>query len=134
MLRVTSATRSFASFLATSTLPVYKTYERREPRLGRTHSPHTHFGFDCDVSSAAFDDLPAQIRDADRFLTAFEDELRQLVASHPIDTIRLDFAHSCRLSQQTAAQFDYLPPALLLKAGALNIGIELSLYPIAETE
>jgi hypothetical protein len=31
--------------------------------------------------------------------------------------------------ENVMAQFDYLPPALIVAAGALGIGIELSLYP-----
>jgi hypothetical protein len=37
----------------------------------------------------------------------------------------LDFGHCAR---DVGAQFDYLSPELLLLAGSLNIGIEISLY------
>jgi hypothetical protein len=43
--------------------------------------------------------------------------------------MRLDFA--C-WQQDAYAQFRYFPPGLVAKAGALGIGIELSLYARSE--
>jgi hypothetical protein len=40
--------------------------------------------------------------------------------------MRLDFGCWFR---DVAAQFEYLPPELLVRAGSLGIGIELSFYP-----
>ncbi len=47
-----------------------------------------------------------------------------------VTDMRLDFGYYRR---DVAAQFDYLPPDLLARAGKLGIGIELSLYPSATT-
>ena len=46
--------------------------------------------------------------------------------------MRLDFPLDLRIDRKTVmAQFDYFPPELVSRAGALDFGIELSIYPLA---
>ena len=44
--------------------------------------------------------------------------------------MRLDFPVDLRIDRKNVmAQFDYFPPELVTRAGALGFGIELSVYP-----
>ena len=44
--------------------------------------------------------------------------------------MRLDFRIDLRLDRKNVmAQFDYFPPELVSRAGALGLGLELSVYP-----
>ncbi len=44
--------------------------------------------------------------------------------------MRLDFPVDLRIDRKRVmAQFDYFPPELVTRAGALGFGIELSIYP-----
>ncbi len=52
-----------------------------------------------------------------------------------VDDIRLDFAVDLRIDcEEVMAQFDYFPPELVSLAGALGVGLELSIYPMALDE
>jgi hypothetical protein len=77
-------------------------------------------------------DLSAQADDAIAFLRRHQTELARLARLPGATDRRLDFGYDRR---NVAVQCDYLPPELLASAGALGIGIELSLYePLEETE
>ncbi len=79
------------------------------------------------VSDAA-GNLTGQCRDAIAFLRSNKTELQRLKVYRGIDECWLDFGYDRR---DVAVQCDYLPHELLLLAGSLGIGIELSLYPPA---
>ncbi|WP_210420384.1 hypothetical protein [Aquisphaera giovannonii] len=82
------------------------------------------------VSDRRWDDLPGQIEDAIEFLQRHRNDLERLRAAPGVVDIRLDFPYELRIDEDNVwAQFDYLPPKLLALAGALGIGIEMSLYP-----
>ncbi len=129
VLRVSSQTASFKGFLASSRLPAYATFDKGEVAEKRSGRTHAHYGLKCGVSDRAWDDLPGQVQDAIAFLRKHEGALRALLASCPVDDIRLDFPHTARLSEEVAVQCDYFPPALIRLAGALGIGLELTLFP-----
>jgi hypothetical protein len=47
-----------------------------------------------------------------------------------VEDVRLDFPLDLRIDRRTVvAQFDYFPPTLVSLAGALGIGLEVSIYP-----
>lgn len=47
-----------------------------------------------------------------------------------MEDIRLDFPVDLRIDRvNVMSQFDYLPPELVSLAGALGLGIEISIYP-----
>ena len=66
-----------------------------------------------------------QIRDAIKFLERHKRQLRRLSRLPGVETLTLDFGVARR---DVPAQFDYFPPNLLLAAGKLGIGLELSWY------
>lgn len=134
LLRVSSKSESFGEFLKTTSLPVYRSHERGDVRPGPHRSRYGTYGFECDVSTGRWNKLSEQIDEAISFLDQFEPELKRLTSSHAVDDIRLDFPHDCRLTENCLAQFDYLPPGLMRRVGALGIGIEMSLYPAPARE
>ena len=85
-------------------------------------------GFCVDVRSVD-GNLQEQIPDAIEFLRRNQTELVRLSAFSGISDKRLDFGY---VRRDVAVQYDYLPPELLSEAGALGIGIELSLYPASD--
>jgi hypothetical protein len=134
ILHITSEAVSFSAYLAESTLPVYRSHEKGDIRGRGKREPYQNYGFSCIVSEREWTDLSGQVQDAATFLRHHEIELQKLIATHPVDDIRLDFPYSCRLDEQVFAQFDYLPPEFLKMAGGLGIGIELSHYPPAAAD
>ena len=110
------------AFLTDSNLRPYRVHHRGD--IGFRSRRFTDSGLSLDVSSAD-GDLHAEVKDTIVFLSTYEAELRRLHDFPGVTDMRLDFAYYRR---DVLAQFDYLPPDLLARAGKLGIGIELSLY------
>ena len=48
-----------------------------------------------------------------------------------VEDMRLDFPVNLRIDRETVmAQFDYFSPELVSLAGALGLGLEISIYPV----
>lgn len=116
------------AFLANSDLAPYSVHRRGG--MSRRARCYTDSGLSLDISSAD-GDLDAEVADAISFLSAHEAELQRLKEFPGVTDIRMDFGFYRR---DVAAQFEYLSPDLLLRAGKLGIGIELSLYPPPQSE
>ena len=85
-----------------------------------------------EVSRGSWSNLAGQASDAVAFLKRHSDALSALRAAASVEDIRLDFPIHLRIDRETvAAQFNFLPPELVSLAGALGLGLELSIYPIA---
>jgi len=97
---------------------------RNPPRLGR----YADSGFTLGVSPASSMTLQSQIPDAMRFLLQHQTALRCLTPAIGVDDMRLDFQLALRIDGDRLSQSDYLPPDLLALAGALGLGIEMSIY------
>lgn len=130
VFHVSSFTDSFQTFLENHPeLPVYKKHEKGDtPHIKSEQGPHENYGFSCEVSDREWDDVEGQVVDMISFLEVYTPYLQALQATHNIDNWRFDMPYECRLDGERYAQFDYLPPKLIRLAGALEIGIELSLY------
>ncbi|MDR2328370.1 MAG: hypothetical protein LBE58_02100 [Comamonas sp.] len=78
------------------------------------------------VSDCDFDDVPGQLQDALAFLSDHAAEISQLMLN-PNSAATLDFAREVR-----GEGFQYLafPAVLVQRAGALGLGLEISLYPV----
>ena len=113
------------TFLAQSSLRPYRIHHRGEARRRAGVFPDS--GLSLNISDAD-GQLPEEVSDSIRFLTEHESELRRLQSFPGVTDLRLDFGYYAR---EVAAQFDYLPPELLTRAGSLGIGIELSLYHVS---
>ena len=84
------------------------------------------------VSDASWSDLATQVKDASRFLDRHAHTIRALRSGGTVVDMRLDFSIDLRIGEGVAAQFEYLPAELVEKAGALGLGLEISIYPTGE--
>jgi hypothetical protein len=107
-------------------MPIYRIDRKGEPRVLRSRGMYEAGAIHLDVSNAAFADLQAQVADAIAFLAANAGPLGAATRFPGVDYATLDFA-----VERTDVTIDskQLPPDLLRRAGELEIGIELSIYP-----
>lgn len=82
-------------------------------------------GFTIVVSEASGNNFAQQIQDAIEFLREHKEELARLMKCDGLESVGLDFGVS---RKNGFLQSSYLPPELLTLAGALRIGIEISIY------
>lgn len=117
------------AFLADSALTDAVVHRRGEnlPGAGEVTRP----SFNVTVSDAGMDDLDVQIDEAIAFLDRHEDELRRLGRYEGVEDVTIDFGIKWR---DVVAQFDWFPPELLWRAGALDIGLCVSHYMAQEPE
>ena len=99
---------------------VFRKGERKaENRLWTTS------GFTVVVSDASGDDLAQQTQDATEFLRMHKEEVARLMRFEGIEGVDLDFGVN---RQNGFLQSSHLPPELLTLAGALGVGVEVSIY------
>jgi len=82
-------------------------------------------GFTVVVSEASGDDLAQQIQDAIEFLRMHKEEVARLMRSEGLDYVQLDFGVN---RKNGFLQSSYLPPEILSLAGALGVGVDISIY------
>jgi hypothetical protein len=119
-------------YLASSRLEPYSVFHAGEPRFASNPKGKIHevSGFKVDVSRRAWNSLTGQIADAIAFLKRYKRSLARLGSIPEVEDVRLDFPLDLRIDRRRVfAQFDYFPPKLVSSAGALGIGLELSIYP-----
>jgi Domain of unknown function (DUF4279) len=110
-------------FLASSLFNACNVFRKGEPR-GKT-SIWNSSGFTVEVSAASGNELRKQVQDAVEFLVTNREEIVRLKDCTGLSDIRLDFGIN---RKNGFLQCSYLPPQLLELAGALKVGIELSIY------
>lgn len=81
------------------------------------------------VSQCDSDDFPGQLRDALIFMSGNAADVSLLMGSAGATGV-LDFAVEFR---DEGFQFRAFPPTLVRQAGALGLGLELSLYPASSS-
>jgi hypothetical protein len=84
-----------------------------------------------EVSDLDFHELEGQAKDAIQFMDDHAAELRTIMSFPGVQGAVLDFGIAWR---DAMVQTDQLPPPLLLRAGNLGIGIDLSHYPVSEPD
>ncbi len=77
------------------------------------------------VSDCEFDDVPGQLQDALAFLSDHAADISWMMQM-PESTATLDFAREAR---EEGFQYLAFPAMLVQRAGALGLGLEISLYP-----
>jgi hypothetical protein len=119
------------AFLVNSPLEPETVYEKGQliPNSGGEDRGRRSSGFNLTVSDAGFDDLEAQILGAIFFLDEYEDELRRLGSYSGVEGVSIDFGV---LLRDVVTQTDTFPSDLLWRAGALDIDLQVTHYPIAE--
>ena len=115
-------------------LAPYRVWRAGEPlRRLRPEGPYREdSGVSVTVSDALWSDLKAQVNDACAFLDRHAETIRKLSATGTVEDMRLDFPVHLRIYNEFSAQFEFLPAQLVQKAGALGLGLEISIYPISE--
>jgi len=131
VLRIGGAEVDVDALIASCGLVPYRVDRKGSPQRLRSRGPHERSSIHVDVSSADFSDLPTQVADAIAFLDAHEQLIRTAATFPGVETAVLDFALEIR---NVAINSKLLPPDLLLRAGALGVAIELSLYPEAPSD
>ena len=136
IFRATSKNNSFIEFRRLNPdFPVYKTHEKGErPGIGKEESAYEEYCIYCEVSDRDWQDTKGQVTDMISFLEVYAPFLIKLQKTHDIDDWRFDLPYECKLNETRFTQYEYLPPKLIKMAGALEIGIELSLYWPSEEE
>jgi hypothetical protein len=132
VLRVTGKQFDPDKYLALSGLEAITVFHRGEPRFASSPEGkrRDHSGFHVAVSDASWEGVREQVKDAIAFLKKNEDAIRVLGSATGVEDIRLDFPVDLRIDRvKVMAQFDYFPPELVSLAGAMGIGIEISVYP-----
>ena len=133
VLRVSGVNFDPRGFLRNSTIKACSGYLRGEPRrLARPDGPKcTTSGFTASVSDADWSDLLAQSADAVAFIEKHEAELLKLRGLPEVDDMRLDFPIERR---DVFVQCDFFPSSLVMAAGRVGLGLELSVYPCGDDE
>jgi hypothetical protein len=132
VLRATGKTFDAEAYLALSELTAESVFRAGEPRFKSQPDGERNeqSGFTVDVSRGSWANLLDQVADAIDFLKEHEQALTMLRAVPGVEDMRLDFPVDLRIDRQKVmAQFDYFPPELVSRAGALGLGLELSIYP-----
>lgn len=115
-------------FLAGCVLPVCAVKRRGEPVFPSSQPNgrrHDRSGVHVVASDAEFDDFPRQSKEATDFLQANAEQIRRLFEWPGVEDACLDFGLE---RQDVVLQCEYLPPELVRLAGALGLGVEVSLY------
>src|SRR5262249_32476910 len=132
VLHVTGEAFDPEPVLATLALRPYSVFRKGQkcfPRNPKSQRRHRVGGFSCDVSSVD-GRLAEEAHDAIAFLKRHHDDLARLGSMAAVTSMVLDFGYYLRPEEERGLpQSDYLPPELLRRAGELQVGIELSLYP-----
>lgn len=133
ILRVTGRQLDVDKHLAVSGLTVDSVFRAGEPRWmsqpdGKRHEVS---GFSLEVSRGSWSNVDEQVNDAIDFLKEHGGTLSKLRADPGVNDMRLDFRVDLRIDRKNVmAQSDYFPPELVSCAGALGLGLEISVYPV----
>ena len=131
VLRVTGKQLDVDRQLASSGLTPCKVFRKGEPRAWRPDGKLYASGFTVDVSRGSWSNLAERVDDAVAFLMQHEAALGALRSAPGVEDMRLDFPVNLRIDRETVmAQFDYFSPELVSLAGALGLGLEISIYPV----
>jgi hypothetical protein len=126
VLRIGGADLDADGLVAECGLSAYRISRKGEPSRLRSRGPNVASTIHVEVSSADFEELEEQVRDAIAFLDEHEAALRRARSFPGVEYAVLDFGVDLR---DVAINCKRFPAALLLRAGALGVDIEVSLYP-----
>ena len=128
ILKVYSDTESFAAFAEKTNIPVFSKYEKGDIKNKASNLKRDDYRISFDVSDKDWDKSTDQIKDAIYFLDRYFDELQSLLLNPNISSAYLDFPIYSRLDENIVNQNDKLPKELIILAGKLSLGIEMSIY------
>lgn len=128
ILKVYSDTESFTAFAETTNILVFSKYEKGDIKNKAKNLKRNDYRISFDVSDKDWDKLSDQIKDAIYFLDKYFDELESLLSNPNINSASLDFPIYSRLDENIVNKNDELPKELIILAGKLSLGIEMSIY------
>lgn len=128
VLKAYSETKSFKDNPSLEQLPVYSIHDKGEVRRKRTGELYDNYSVSLDVSHAEWCEFRRQATDAIKFLKENREALAQLLRSTGDIEAYLDFPLWSRLSGEIVNQNDHLPRELIMLAGELGLGVEMSIY------
>lgn len=131
VLRAWGEAFQVASFFEKSPLQPDDVYEKGVSAAadsGENSGPRVS-GFNLTVSEAGLEKLDVQIVEAILFLDQHEDELRRLGSFPGVEGVSLDFVIHWRKVEALSYIF---PSDLLWRAGALDISLQITHYPLDE--
>jgi hypothetical protein len=127
ILRATGKSFDVNAFLAHCPWSNTKIFHRGDPRPPRKHALAEKPALNVPASNADLDQFPAQLHDATHFLTAHQTEIQRLVAFPGVESVTLDFAIA---RPTTFTHSVTLPAALIHRAAACGISLQISHYPL----
>lgn len=134
VLRASGPDFDVDAFVANCDWNVTKIFRRGEPLRPTKQldgGQRETSGLNVTVSEAGFDDFAMQTRDAIKFLTQHEPEVRRLVAFPGVTDVVLDFGIAWR---DAAAQTDEFSAELVRAAGICGIALALSHYHVSNDQ
>ena len=129
ILRASGKNFNVDKFLSQTRLQPCAVFKKGEPKNKSNPNGRKSelSGINIVVSSADFDQLDEQIQDAIKFLEKNKREIKNLIEFSGADNLsEIDFAIEKR---DIWMQTDYFPSKLLVLAGALGLGIRISVFP-----
>jgi hypothetical protein len=133
ILRTSGTNFNVDQFLELSEFTPCAVYRRGEPRWRSdpTGPQNDQSGINLVASDADFDDIAGQIEDTIVFLNQNMEKLQMLRSYPGVEDVTLDFG--IRRSDDPVQNIEF-PSALLRLIGSLDIGIEISIYPIVNND
>lgn len=125
-LKITSKEKSFKDLSKVTLLPIYSIYDKGEKR--NKTDVYNEFRISFDVSDKEWDDFPGQVQDAINYLQHNFMVIQKILIEYNVSDRFLDFPIYSRLNDNIVNQNDYLPKELVILAGKLGLGIEMSIY------
>ncbi|UII24261.1 hypothetical protein [Fulvivirga ligni] len=131
VLHVTCGKTLIKPFLDATEMPIYQFHERGDTiKIGLNKNElYEDSGFSCEISDRNWNDFEGQIDDLKQFLHNYHSDLVLLKTHYEIKTWIVDLPYFLRLNGEFFSQSDYLDPEIMKLLSALDIGLELSLYP-----
>lgn len=109
----------------------WKKGERRFPKSTSNVKLNESSGVRFVVSEADFSELPQQIEDAIEFFIQHKADIEKLTAFPGIEGAVVDFGAEIHPPGWSSFTF---PPKFMLLAGAANVSLCVSIYPVDENE
>jgi hypothetical protein len=131
LLRVSGPQVDPARVLIGTTLLPDRVYHAGDPIFPSRPEGRRHVlsGFSVVVADTTPTDLQSQVARALAFLDRHATDILAIHESDMTPDIRLDFPVRLRAGREVAAQFESFPADLVRRAGALGVGLAISIYP-----
>jgi len=127
---------AYLSAISLEPSSLFRKGEPRRPNSDPGGETNAESGVNIPVSDAEWDDLPAQTRDAERFVVSNAEQLRRAAQLPNVEQFVIDFPIELRIGQnEILAQSDHFPASLVRAAASVGLALELTIYgPMDDSE